>query len=155
MHLLKPEHKKLQQLLRRLEDLKNLLQIEKNHLEVAVTNEIKKSIEFIVKSLNKQIKEIIKLINEIINQHPELQKKQKLLATIPGIGEATMIQILSFIDIDNFNNIKQLVAFLGLNPKHRQSGKSINGYSRISKTGNRNGDHSKLGGHATSFKVFS
>jgi transposase len=45
---------------------------------------------------------------------------------------------LSFIDIDNFNNIKQLVAFLGLNPKHRQSGKSINGYSRISKTGNSN-----------------
>lgn len=49
-----------------------------------------------------------------------------------------MIQILSFIDIDNFNNIKQLVAFIGLNPKHRQSGTSVNGYSRISKTGNSN-----------------
>lgn len=132
----KPAHRELQQLVRRLEDLKNILQIEKNHLEAATFIDIKKSIESVVECVSTQIKEITKTINDKINQNPELQKKQQLLETIPGIGEATIIQMLSFINIENFNNVKQLIAFLGLNPKQRQSGTSINSKSRISKIGN-------------------
>ncbi|MGI9214585.1 MAG: IS110 family transposase, partial [Gammaproteobacteria bacterium] len=133
---IKPEYKELQQLVRRLEDLKNLLQIEKNHLESARSDDVKKSIEIIMESLNKQIAEITKTINDKINQNPELQKKQALLETIPGIGEATIMQILSFINVENFSNVKQLDAFVGLNPKQRQSGTSVNGQSKISKIGN-------------------
>lgn len=135
---IKPEYKELQQLVRRLEDLKILLQIEKNHLEAAISNNVKKSIEFVIECLNKQIEEIIKTINDKINQNPELQKKKELLETIPGIGEATIMQILSFINVEHFNNVKQLDAFLGLNPKQRQSGTSVNGKSKISKIGNSN-----------------
>ena len=131
----KLEYKELQQLVRRLEDLKNLIQIENNHLESVRSDEVKKSIDNVIENLNKQIEKIIKLINDKINQNPELQKKQELLETIPGIGEATIIQILSFINIENFNNVKQLDAFLGLNPQQRQSGTSVNGKSRISKIG--------------------
>jgi transposase len=135
---IKPEYKELQLLVRRLEDLQNLFRIEKNHLETATSNDIKKSIESIIGSLTSNIEEITKLINNKINQNPELQKKQKLLETIPGIGNATIMHILSFINIEKFSNIKQLDAFLGLNPKQRQSGTSINGQSRISKVGNSN-----------------
>lgn len=134
----KPEYKELQQLVRRLEDLKNLLQVEKNHLEAAISDNVKKSIKIIMESLNKQIVEITIVINDKINQNPELQKKQELLETIPGIGEATIMQILSFINIENFNNVKQLDAFIGLNPKQRQSGTSVNYKSKISKIGNSN-----------------
>ena len=137
-HPVKPEYKELQQLVRRLEDLKNLLQIEKNHLEATKSIDVKISIESVVEHLNKQIEEIINIINDKINQNPELQKNQKLLETIPGIGEATIMQILSFINIENFNNVKQLDAFIGLNPKQRQSGTSVNGKSKISKIGNSN-----------------
>ncbi len=133
---IKPEYKELQQLVRRLEDLQNLLQMEKNHLEAASSNNTKKSIESVIESLNKHIEEITTLINNKINKDPELKKKQKLLETIPGIGEATIMQILSFINVENFSNIKQLDAFLGLNPKQRQSGTSINGRGSISKIGN-------------------
>lgn len=132
---IKPEHKELQRLIKRLEDLKKLLQIEKNHLESAELSNIKKSIESVIKHLQVQIQEITKLINNIINKNPDLQQKQKLLETIPGVGQATVIQILGFINIDNFSNIKQLDAFVGLNPKQKQSGTSIHGYSKISKIG--------------------
>jgi len=130
---IKPEYKELQLLVRRLEDLQNLLQ-----LEAARSNNVKKSIEFIIEPLSKQIKEINKLINDIINNDPELQKKQKLLETIPGVGKATIMQILSFINVENFSSVKQLDAFLGLNPKQRQSGTSVNKRCRISKIGNGN-----------------
>ena len=132
----KPEYKELQQLVKRLEDLKNILQIEKNHLEAAISYDVKKSIEYVLEHLNKQIEEIINVINGKINQNPELQKKQALLETIPGIGEATIMQILSFINVENFSNVKKLDAFIGLNPKQKQSGISVNGKSRISKIGN-------------------
>lgn len=73
---IKPEHKELQQLVRRLEDLKNLLQIEKNHLEAARSDDVKKSIEFVIELLNKQIEEIINTIDDKINKNPELQKNR-------------------------------------------------------------------------------
>lgn len=43
--------------------------------------------------------------------------------------------ILSFLAIENFDSAKQVTAFIGLNPKPRQSGSSVKGVSRISKTG--------------------
>lgn len=97
---------------------------------------MKKSINTVIKCLEAQIEEIKQSIKEKINQDPKLRDKKCLLETIPGIGEATIIQILSFINIEDFKSVKQLCAFIGLNPKQRQSGTSVNGRSRISKMGN-------------------
>ena len=44
--------------------------------------------------------------------------------------------ILAFLVIENFDSAKQVAAFVGLNPKPRQSGSSVRGVGRISKTGN-------------------
>lgn len=107
-------------------------------MESVKSDDVKKSIENVIENLNKQTEEISKIINDKINQNPDLQQKQELLETIPGIGENTIMQILGFINIENFNNVKQLDACIGLNPKQRQSGKSVNGKSRISKIGNGN-----------------
>ena len=57
--------------------------------------------------------------------------------SIPGIGKATIAQVLAFIeDISRFKNAKQIAAFVGLNPKQHTSGSSVRGRTRISKTGN-------------------
>lgn len=37
--------------------------------------------------------------------------------------------------MESFTSAKQVVAFVGLNPKPRQSGSFVNGVGRISKTG--------------------
>ena len=39
------------------------------------------------------------------------------------------------MNIDSFTSVKQLVAFVGINPKAKQSGSSVCGAGRISKTG--------------------
>jgi transposase len=97
-----------------------------------VVADIQSHIEFI----DERIKKIQVLISNHIQQHTDLNENYKLLATIPGIGDKTISVILAFLsNIKDFNSAKQVAAFIGLNPKHRQSGSSLNMTSKISKTG--------------------
>jgi len=64
------------------------------------------------------------------------QGLKKLLMSIPGIGEtiaATMI--LEIGDIMRFKEAKSLVAYAGLDPKVKQSGKSLHHNTQITKRG--------------------
>lgn len=59
-----------------------------------------------------------------------------LLTTIPGIGIYSAIVVLSEIgDFSRFKKAKQLVAYAGLDPAVKQSGKSISIHNRITKRG--------------------
>ncbi|MBS0351413.1 MAG: IS110 family transposase [Proteobacteria bacterium] len=52
------------------------------------------------------------------------------------MGEKTAQKIIAFIgDIKRFTHPKQTTAYVGLNPRQRQSGSSINGCLGISKMG--------------------
>ena len=127
----------LQQWVRRLDSLIINKNQENNRLDGAsgaVAINIRTHIEF----LNRQIKEVKRLISNHITTHKDLSDKSKLLASIPGIGEKTIEVILAFLTVENFDSAKQIAAFVGLNPKPRQSGSSIHGVSRISKTGDSN-----------------
>ena len=58
------------------------------------------------------------------------------LQSIPGIGKTTAIAIISETpDINYLHNARQLAAFAGLTPRHRTSGTSLKGRSRLSKMG--------------------
>lgn len=124
----------LQQWVRRLDSLIANKNQENNRLngasEVVAIN-ISTQIEF----LDKQIQEVEELISNNIKGHQDLNDKSKLLNSIPGIGEKTIAIILAFLTVENFDSAKQVVAFVGLNPKPKQSGSSVLGAGRISKTG--------------------
>jgi transposase len=125
----------LQQWVRRLDSLIANKNQENNRLDGAsgaVAINISTHIEF----LDKQIKEVEELISNHIKKHKDLNDKSKLLDSIPGIGEKTIGVILAFLTVENFDSAKQVAAFVGLNPKPRQSGSSVQGVGRISKTGN-------------------
>lgn len=127
--------RELRSFVKRLEDLKKMEGEELNRLEVSKSC-IKDSISKMCKFLSGEIDEIKKQIHHLINADPSLRAQKDLLQTIPGVGETTIAQILSVqCTPERFNNAKQLAAFAGLNPKHRQSGTSIRGKSHISKTG--------------------
>ena len=124
----------LQQLIRRLDSLIANKNQENNRLDGAsevVAINISTHIEF----LDKQIQEVEELISNNIKGHQDLNDKSKLLNSIPGIGEKTIAIILAFLTVENFDSAKQVVAFVGLNPKPKQSGSSVLGAGRISKTG--------------------
>jgi transposase len=125
----------LQQWIKRLDDLIAMQIMEENRLEVAdycLKVDIKKHI----KSLKNQIKKAEEMIKNHIKKHEDLKNKSDLIQSIPGVGGATAPKVLSFLyDISKFKNAKEVAAFLGLNPRQRQSGSSVNGRTRLSKTG--------------------
>lgn len=128
----------LQALVRRLESLQDMLRQEENRKDISSTI-VQSSIESIIKQLKEQIIIVKCKIRDHINNHPDLRDKSQLLETIPGVGEATIAQVLAFIgNIEDFKNAKQVAAFVGLNPKQRQSGTSVYGRTRLSKIGNSN-----------------
>jgi transposase len=125
----------LQALVRRLEQLGGALNQEQNRLEVA-SAVVQPSIQKMIELLKRQIKDIQAQIQSHTSQHPELKQRAELLDSIPGIGPATRAQILAFLgEPEQFESVKQCVAFVGLNPKPYTSGTSVNARTRISKIG--------------------
>jgi transposase len=58
------------------------------------------------------------------------------LVSVKGIGVLTAAKLLAeFRTVTAFSDVRQLVAYAGLNPRQRQSGSSVRGQSHISKTG--------------------
>lgn len=127
----------LQQWVRRLDSLISNKNLENNRLEGA-SNNIAISINTHITFLDKQIKEVEEWISNHIKENEDLNDKRKLLDSIPAIGDKTISVILAFLSTTKFSSAKQLIAFIGLNPKPRQSGTSIKGVGRISKTGDAN-----------------
>lgn len=82
--------------------------------------------------INEQISRIDQKIKQLAIIIPELE----LLSSIPGIGPKLAPIILSEIgDISRFKNAKQLVAYCGIDPSVRQSGKFCATQNRFTKRG--------------------
>jgi len=130
-----PKHiRELQSLVKRLESLNSMKRQEENRLEVS-DNSIKPFIKKSIKFFAKQIETIKNKITIHIDNNPDLKSKSKLLNSIPGIGEATISQILAFLsNVQDFKNAKQYAAFVGLNPKQKFSGTSVKS-TKLSKIG--------------------
>ena len=130
-----PEVRLLRALVRRVDSLIGMLTQEKNRLATAhesVIPLIKEHMGY----LNKEIKKVRGQIADLIDQNPNLKQKGELLASIPGIGKATIPVILAELDnLEKFNHVRELVAFIGLAPKETLSGSSIKGKPRLCKVG--------------------
>lgn len=129
----------LQALTRRLDALMADRTREKNRLTAkSHLDAVKQSIEETIAFYTQQIEKLEAQIQDHIDQHPhELQKKQQLLTSIPGIGDKTAAILLAELpDIALFQSAKQVTAFAGLTPKQLQSGK-MNRTGGIYKLGSR------------------
>jgi transposase len=120
----------------RSENLKSMLVQEKNRVQMQRNEEVRRHIELHIVWLEKELAELEKAIQEKIDKDPDLKGKNKLLQSIPGIGEKTSATVLAYVEFDRFKSAKELSAFIGVNPRQRISGTSIKGGARLSKTGN-------------------
>lgn len=136
-----PDLKTLQRLTRRRKDLVEMLQQEKNRREAGgLAVEEERSIERVISSLEQEIAELEKQIDDHIDRHPGLKSQSDLLLSIPGIGETTAATLLGEIgEVSNYRDVRALVAYFGLAPRHRESGSSVHGKPRMSKKGNKIG----------------
>jgi transposase len=131
------EVRELQALVRRLESLLEMHQMEVNRLEAGVSAElVRESLTEHIAFLEEEIKRTTALIRQHIDQHPTLREQRGLLVTIPGIGDTTAAKLLAeMLDVKLYKSARQLAAFAGLVPRLHESGSSIKRKARLSKTG--------------------
>lgn len=129
--------KALQELMRRREDLMDMLHQEKNRLKAGKLNaQVQDSLEKHIAYLEARLKEIEEEIDHLVHDDPDLKQQKDLITSIKGIGDITAYMLLSEIPhLRDYTNVNELVAFCGLNPRQHRSGSSINGKPRLSKTG--------------------
>ena len=78
-----------------------------------------------------------RLVQEQLEQSADLQHKQRLLCSIPGIGRWTAARVLAESDqVRTSVSARQLAAYAGLTPRERTSGTSVRRPARLAKTGN-------------------
>lgn len=128
----------LRAVVRRLAALEEARQQERNRLKArlpsSVTNE---SIQSHLDYLEAEIKRLKQHIQDYIQREPTLQRLKLLLTSIKGVGALTAARLIAEIgDLSRFESVEQLVAFLGLDPSHHESGTSVRQPTHISKKGN-------------------
>jgi transposase len=124
----------LQAWVRRVEQLLEMIQMERNRLETSDITVVD-SINAVLATLQNELEATRKAISEHINDDPELKRRRDLLITIPGIADASIAHLLVVLsEHHGFINAKQVVAFGGLAPALRQSGQ-WSGNTHIAKSG--------------------
>jgi transposase len=121
---------------KRLDALNAMKQQENNRLE-STEGDVLATVTEHIRFLEEEIDKAKLVVKNLVATNEDLCQKKELLESIPGVGEATIAVVLAYIgQPELFNSAKQMAAFVGLNPKQRQSGSSVNGRTRLSKTGN-------------------
>jgi transposase len=119
----------------RLDALQAMHAQEANRLAVArpaVREDIAQHLEW----LEQEIDRLAKVIRSHLDDDPGLRDKQRLLDSIPGLGERTIAILLAFYaDWARFDNARQAAAFAGLDPRQHDSGSSVHAKPRLSKVG--------------------
>jgi len=132
------EARHLKSLLSRLDALQEDLQRELNRQEKADATDtapiVKASIEQMIDTLKIAIAKLNDDIDDHIDKHPNLKQDQQLLESIKGVGPVVSKQMVSLMHNKQFTKASQVAAFLGLVPKHVESGQ-FKGKSRLAKNG--------------------
>lgn len=133
-----PEVKELQQLVRRLDSLKQMRSQENNRCQAGIDSEaVLATIADHLAYLNGQIKALETDIKALIDAHPHLQQKRDLLISIPGISHITAAKFLAEVpDVSQFKSAAQLAAYAGVTPRRKSSGTSVWSKGHFSKMGN-------------------
>lgn len=99
---------------------------------------ILEDVELSIAQLNAQIVDLEARTLQLIAEEAVLQRAFDLLLSVKGIGEKSAIQLLGeLLILPPELRAKQWVAMAGLDPRHHQSGSSVDKKARISKAGNR------------------
>ncbi|MCF7531416.1 IS110 family transposase [Pseudomonas petrae] len=126
--------RQLKALVRRLDDLQEMEQMELNRLDVS-DEKVKSSINSVLSHIGNEIAETHKAIKKHIDDDPDMREMRDLIVTIDGIGQRTLERLLAELgDLRKYNDPRQLVAAAGLNPKLQDSG-LLKGRTVISKVG--------------------
>ena len=128
---------------RRLQALRKQCVAEKNRqhaagISQAIPECVRSSVARTLRFLEREMKRLREEALQCIASNERLQRRYGLLRSVPGIGEVSAIQILAeLVLLPEDRDVRQWVAYAGLDPREYSSGISVRKYTRISKVGNR------------------
>lgn len=130
------DNEQIKELSRYAEALTNDTAELKTRCESVTLPAVLRSLKRRIKAQQNELADIRKRINTLIKANHEIKVQQRLLASIPGIGEITQhILIAELPEIDHFHSARQLAAWAGLTPRHYISGTSGRTRTPITKIG--------------------
>jgi transposase len=92
--------------------------------------------------LEHRMRQLRREARRLIARDSELERRFRLMLTVPGIGETSALQILGeLVVLSDTMDARQWVAFSGLDPCHFSSGTSVEKRPRISRGGSRHLRH--------------
>lgn len=112
---------KLAALNARRRQLIEMIRMEKNRIDKA-SNELKKSIQRIIKVLEKELQAINEALEKSIQDNADYSQKNKLLKSIKGVGAIVSAGIIADLPELGSVSAKQISALAGLAPYNRDSG---------------------------------
>ena len=131
--------RELHALVERLRALQDMRQQESNRLEALSQGEQSRVIAMVkdhIEWLTAEITRIELEIHDHIDSNPDLKHDADLIRSIPGCGPKLAAQFLAYVgDVRRFKSAKALAAFVGVTPRQKQSGTSVNGRTTISRAG--------------------
>ena len=132
---------------RRLQTLSKLRAAEKNRLHAASVSQavpapLRRSIQRMLRSFQRESEQLRAEAQRYIAADDQLQRKYQLLCSATGFAENSAIQMLGELAmLPADRDVRQWVAFAGLDPREHSSGTSVHKRPRISKMGNRHLRH--------------
>jgi transposase len=134
---------KLVAVARRLEALTDMMAAEKNRLHAASLSEalptiIRRDIQRSIQTQQRAIERLTLAAQEFIISDPALARRFELLLSIPGFGSTSALHVLAELTLlPSGMEVRQWVAYAGLDPREYSSGTSVYKKVRISKAGNK------------------
>ena len=128
---------------RRLEALTDMMAAEKNRRHAASLCEalpliIRRDLQRSIQTQQRAIQRLTRAVQEFIAEDPELARRYELLLSIPGVAATSALHILAELTLLPADmDVRQWVAYAGLDPRQYTSGTSVHKKVRISKAGNK------------------
>ncbi len=128
---------------RRLEALTDMLAAEKNRLHAASLSAtlpalVRRDIERSIQTQQRALDRLTRAAQAFGLADPELARRYALLLSIPGFGVTSAVHILAELTLLPADmDVRQWVAYAGLDPREYASGTSVHKKVRISKAGNQ------------------
>ena len=130
----------LKQYVDQIRSFKKMIVMIENRMEAhgfsGVAKEITRSDQAAIRALERLVAKLETSSKSLVADDEQLAQQVNLITTIPGIGQDSACRIMADTRGEiTERSAKQLTAFAGLAPAHRQSGTSLNGRSQIDKQG--------------------
>jgi len=115
----------LRELAGRRGQLTGLLVQEKNRLQQARTQQVKKSIRQVIEALEKQLDDLDRLLQERVKEDPRIHQAIELLSSAPGIGTLSATQLcLAMPELGSLSR-RSSASLAGLAPYAQDSGTMV------------------------------